>query len=110
MNKNGFPAPNPDAFSSCLVDSGMSLTPETLAALEARLESLLFERPRWWGAWQASAMSGRELRDALLQHTHLAVEKLTATKVPFERFRPLEARFELALFGGRLVGDEPKQL
>jgi len=107
MNKSAFPAPKADAFISVQVDSEMGLSPEVLAALKARLDSLLFQRPRWWGAWQASAMTGRELRDALLQHAHLAVEKFTATKIPFDRFSPLEARFELALFGGRLAGDEP---
>ncbi len=52
-------------------------------------------------------MSGRELRDALLQHTHLAVEKFSASKVPFDRFSSLETPFELALFGEQLAGDEP---
>jgi hypothetical protein len=47
------------------------------------------------------------LRDALFQHTHLAVEKFTASKVPFDRFSSLETPFELALFGERLAGEEP---
>jgi hypothetical protein len=107
VNKNAFPLPNADALMSALVESGMRVAPEALAAIKARLESLLFRRPGWWGAWQASAMSGRELRDALLQHSHLAVEKFTASKVSFDRFSSLEAPFEVALFGERLAGEEP---
>ena len=110
MNKNDFPAPKIDALMTALAESGMRLAPEVLDAIKARLDSLLFRRPRWWRAWQASAMSGRELREALLQHTHLAVEKFTASKVPFDRFKTLEAPFELALFGQRLAGEEPKAM
>jgi hypothetical protein len=107
MNKNAFPTPNADALMSALVESGVGLGPEALNAIRARLDSLLFQRPGWWGAWQASAMNGRELRDALLHHSHLAVEKFTASKVPFGRFSSLETPFELALFGERLAGEEP---
>jgi hypothetical protein len=107
MNKNAFPPPSVDAVVSTLVESGMRLAPEALTAIRAKLDSLLFRRLGWWGAWQASAMSGRELRDGLLQHTHVAVEKFTASKVPFDRFSSLETPFELALFGERLAGEEP---
>ena len=107
MTKSAFLAPKVEALVSALSQSGMTFTSHELELLKTSLDSLLFRRPRWWGAWQASAMTGRELRDAVLQHTRLAVERISRAKIPAERLKGLEGPFELALFGGSLVGDEP---
>jgi hypothetical protein len=107
MKKSSFLAPKPDELVSAIGQAGVILTPQAMNVLRARLDSLLFQRPHWWGAWQASAMTGRELRDAVLQHAHLAVEKIAERKVSAERFICLQRPFELALFGEPLFGDEP---
>ena len=94
---------------SVLATVELNLAPDVLAAISMRLESLLFRRPGWWRAWQFSAMSGRELRDALLQHMHLTIEDFTKSKIAFDRFVTLQSPFEVALFGARLAGDEPAE-
>jgi hypothetical protein len=52
-------------------------------------------------------MSGRELRDAVLQHGRLAIEQFTKNRVSPEHFSGLEKSFDLVLFGAPLAGDEP---
>jgi hypothetical protein len=52
-------------------------------------------------------MSGRELREALLQHAHLTVEDVTKRIIAFDRFAVLGEEFEVVLFGTRLDGNEP---
>ncbi len=98
MNRSDFSAPKPDALVSALVDSGMSLTPEVVAALRAQLDWLLFQAPRKWCMWQKSVISGRELRDTIFEYAQATIEKFTGIKVPLA-----EERFELALFGERLA-------
>jgi hypothetical protein len=94
---------------SVLATADLNLAPDVLAAVRKRLETLLFRRPGWWRAWQFSAMSGRELRDASLQHMHLTIEDFSKSKIAFERLTTLAPPFELALFGAPLLGDEPAE-
>lgn len=110
MNKNDFPTPKSDAIISALEESGLSLSPEIIEAVQTRVDSLLFHRPGLWRAWQFSAVSGMELRDFVVQHSHRAIEKFTKGKIAFDHFAALNTAVELALFGSRLAGDEPENV
>jgi hypothetical protein len=109
VNRETYSEPQVDSLVSVLATAGLNLTPDVLLVTKKRLEALLFRRPGWWRAWQFAAMSGRELRDALLQHAQLTIESATKRKIAFDQFAALEKEFEVVLFGTRLIGDEPNE-